>query len=63
MGEIILINEKQLAKQFLITERQVRTLFKNFKYEPGVYLYTKCVKEYIKQIKSKEKSQKRNTRI
>lgn len=54
MGEIILINEKQLAKQFLITERQVRTLFKNFKYEPGVYLYTKCVKEYIKQIKSKD---------
>ncbi|WP_028856095.1 hypothetical protein [Psychrilyobacter atlanticus] len=53
MGQTILISEKQLAKQFLITERQVRSLFKNFKYAPGEYLYKECVKEYIKQIKSK----------
>ena len=53
MGQTVLIREKQLAKQFLITERQVRSLFKDFKHSPGVYIYGKCVKEYIKQIKSK----------
>lgn len=53
MEQIITISEKQLAKQFLITERQVRTLFKKFKHEPGEYVYRECVEEYIKQIKSK----------
>ena len=54
MGELILITEARLAKQFLITERQVRSLFKEYKYAPKEYLYTKCVKKYISQLKSRK---------
>jgi len=61
MGQLILINEDQLAKQFLITERQVRSLFKEYKYAPGEYLYTKCVKKYISQLKKRKPDESEET--
>ncbi len=54
MSQLILISESQLAKTLLITERQVRKLFKEYKYAPGEYEYHKCVKKYIAQLKSGE---------
>lgn len=53
MGKLFIISEEKLANQFLITERQVRSLFKNFKCGPGDYDYVECVKKYIEQIKNK----------
>lgn len=52
MGNIILIDEKQLAEDLLISERRVRELFKEFKYAPGEYIYPKCIRKYIKQVKT-----------
>lgn len=61
MGQLILINEARLAKQFLITERQVRSLFKEYKCAPGEYLYTKCVKKYISQLKTRKGDESEET--
>lgn len=57
MGQLILIGEVRLAKQLLITERQVRSLFKEYKYAPGEYRYIKCVEKYIFELKKRKPDQ------
>lgn len=52
MENIILISEKQLAKDLEITERRVRELFKEHKYAPGEYKYPECIRKYIKQMRA-----------
>jgi len=51
MSQLIIASEKKLAKDLLISERHVRSLFKEYKYAPGEYEYIKCVKKYLKTIK------------
>ena len=51
MAKIVLISEKQLAKDLLISERHVRSLFKEYKYAPGEYRYPECVRKYLKTLK------------